>query len=70
MESFVNHALVTIHIHGRRQDFFGQGTPRPLKGNHAPAAGGPGGGGAKAPWTVAKFPFLKRFKVFENEFIF
>ena len=26
--------------------------------------------GAKAPRTVAKFHFLKRFKVFENEFIF
>ena len=29
-----------------------------------------GVGGAKAPRTVAKFHFLKRFKVFENEFIF
>ena len=26
--------------------------------------------GAKAPRTVAKFHFVKRFKVFENEFIF
>ena len=34
----------------------------------APPAGGPGG--AKAPWTVAKFHFLQRFIVFENEFVF
>ena len=36
-------------------DFFrGGGKPRPLKGYHAPPAGGPG---AKAPRTVAKFHF-------------
>ena len=48
----------------RRQDFFGGGTPRPLKGYHAPPAGGEG------PRTVAKFHFLKRFKLVENESIF
>ena len=42
----------------------GGGTPRPLKGYHAPPAGGPG---AKAPRTVAKFHFFKRCKVLENE---
>ena len=46
---------------------FSGGTPRPLKGYQAPPAGGPGGEG---PRTVANFHFLKRFKVFENEFIF
>ena len=44
--------------------FFGGGTPRPLKGYHAPPAGGPG---AKAPRTVAKLHFFKRCKVLENE---
>ena len=49
-----------------RQDFFrGGGTPRPLKGYHAPPAGGPGGEGT--PRTVAKFHFFKRCKVLENE---
>ena len=42
------------------------GTLGPLKDYQALPAGGPG---AKAPRTVAKFHFLKRFKVFENEFI-
>ena len=42
-------------------------TMGPLKDYQAPTGRGPG---AKAPWTVAKFHFLKRFKVFENEFIF
>ena len=50
----------------RGQDFF-MGTLRPFKGTHAPPVGGPG---AKAPRMVAKFPFLKRFKVLENESIF
>ena len=36
------------------------GAPRPLKGYHAPPAGGPG---AKAPRTVAKCHFKKQFKV-------
>ena len=49
-----------------RQYFF-RGTPWPLKGYHAPAAGGPGG---HRPPDVAKFPFLKRFKVLENISIF
>ena len=44
--------------------FFRGGTPRPLKGYHAPPAEGPGGEG---PRTVAKFHFLKRF---QNELIF
>ena len=48
----------------RRQDFFRGATPRPLKGYHAPPAGGPG---AKAPRTVAKFHFFKRCKVLEND---
>ena len=46
---------------------FSGGTLGPLKDYQAPIARGPG---AKAPRTVAKFHFLKRFKVFENEFIF
>ena len=56
-------------IQWRRQDFFlgVGGKPRPLKGYHAPPAGGPG---AKALRMVAKFPFLKRFEVLENESIF
>ena len=59
-----------LHWRWRRQDFFRGGggrTPRPLKGYHAPPAGGPGSG---SPRTVAKFHFLKRFKVLENESIF
>ena len=39
----------------------------PLKDYQAHTAGGPGGEG---PRTVAKFHFLKRFKVLENESIF
>ena len=46
---------------------FSGGTLGPVKDYQAPTAGGPR---AKAPRTVAKFHFLKRFKVFENEFIF
>ena len=45
---------------------FSGGTLRPLKDYQAPTAGGRG---AKAPRKAAKFHFLKRFKVFENEFI-
>ena len=56
-----------ISIQWRRLDFFEGGTPRPIKGYHAPPAEGPG---AKAPRTVAKFHFLKRFKVLKNESIF
>ena len=53
------------YIQRRRQDFFrGGGTPRPLKGYHAPPQGVRG---AKAPRTVAKFHFFKRCKVLENE---
>ena len=43
------------------------GTPGPLKSYHASPAGCPG---AKAPRTVARFHFLKRFKVLEKEYIF
>ena len=46
---------------------FSGGTLGPLKDYQAATAGGPV---AKALWTVAKFHFLNRFKVFENEFIF
>ena len=47
--------------------FFRRGRPWPLKGYQALPAGGPG---AKAPPpTVAKFHFLKRFKVLEHESI-
>ena len=55
-----------IQVRGVARIFFrGGGTPRPLKGYHAPPAGGPG---AKAhPRAVAKFHFFKRFKVLENE---
>ena len=49
--------------------FFRDGMPRPLKGYQAPPAMGPGGEGPPAR-TGAKFHFLKRFTVFENEFIF
>ena len=56
-------------VSGVARIFFGGGEApaRPLKGYHAPPAGGPG---AKAPRTVAKFHFFKRFKVLENESIF
>ena len=42
--------------------FFG-GTLRPLKGYHAPSAGGPG---AKAPRMVAKFHFFKTIQGISN----
>ena len=62
---------IGIDCQWRRQDFFSGGTPRPLKGYHAPPAGGPG---AKAPRTVSKFHFLKRCnemnRVFKNIKIF
>ena len=44
--------------------FSGGGDARPLKGYHAPPAGG---SGAKVPGKVAKFHFFKRCKVLENE---
>ena len=53
--------------------FSGGGVPRPLKGYHAPPAGGPG---AKAPRTGAKFHFyndskyLKMNSFFKNVNIF
>ena len=47
--------------------FSGGGTPRPLKGYHAPPV--VLGGGAAAPRMV-KFKILKQFKVLENESIF
>ena len=48
--------------------FFGRGgSPAHLKAIMRPPQGVRG---AKAPRTVAKFHFLNRFKVFENEFIF
>ena len=47
--------------------FRGGGTPRPLKGYHAPPAGGQG---ARARRIVPKFHFIKQFKVLENESIF
>ena len=50
-----------------RNLIFREGTPRPLKGYHAPPAGGPGGEG---PPDGSEFSFFKRFKVFENEFFF
>ena len=50
----------------RLRDFFGR-TLRPLKGYHAPSAGGPGGEG---PPDASEVSFLKRFKVLENESIF
>ena len=60
----------TIPLTEASHRFFsgGGGKPRPLKGYHAPPQGVRGGG--EGPRTVAKFHFLKRFKVFENEFIF
>ena len=48
----------------RRQDFFRGGRPSHLKAIMRTPAGGPR---VKAPRTVAKFHFLKRFKVLENE---
>ena len=47
--------------------FSGGGTPRPLKVYHKPPAGGPG---AAAPRKLAKFHFVKRFKVLDKESIF
>ena len=43
------------------------GTARPLKGYHSSPAGGPGGEG---PLDGSEVSFLKRVKVFENEFSF
>ena len=54
---------IETNLSGVARIFFRGGTPRPLKGYHAPPAGGPEGEG---PRTVSKFHFLKRFKVFEN----
>ena len=48
---------------GAERNFSG-GTLGPLKGDHAPPAGGPG---AKAPRTVAKFHFSNDAKYFKNE---
>ena len=48
--------------------FFRGDRPGHLKAITRPRRGS--GGGAKAPRTVAKFHFLKRCKVLENEFIF
>ena len=47
--------------------FSGGGGPGHLKASTPPPSGCPG---AKGPWTVAKFHFLKRFKVLENESFF
>ena len=44
-----------------------QKAKRPPNGYHSPTAGGLG---SKAHRRVAKFKFLKRFKVLENESIF
>ena len=46
---------------------FSVGTLGPIIDYQAPTARGQG---AKALRTVANFHFLKRFKAFENEFIF
>ena len=57
-----------MHIQWRHQDFFREGgMPRPLKGYHAPPAGGPE---TAAPGWLAKCYCLKRFKEIENESIF
>ena len=57
-----------IDLQWRRRDFFSGGgvLPGHLKAISRPA----GGPGAAALRTVAKFHFLKRFKVLENESIF
>ena len=52
----------------RRQDFFG-GLSGHLKAITRPPQG-VGGGRGEGPRMVAKFLFLKRFKVLENESIF
>ena len=61
----VNSRIWLRNLQWRRKEFF-RG-PGHLKAIKRPPQGVRG---AKAPRTVAKFHFLKQFKVFENEFIF
>ena len=46
----------------RRQDFFRGGTPRPLKGYHAPPAGGPGGEGPPDGSEVSFFQTMQSIR--------
>ena len=60
--------LKYMHLQWRRQEFFGGERPGDLKAiKRYPQRIG---GGGEGPPTVPKFHFLKRFKVFENVFIF
>ena len=49
-------------------NFIGAGRPLPLKCYHKPPP--PQGAGGEGPLDGTEVAFLKRFKVFENEFIF
>ena len=65
-----------VYLQRRRQDFFsgGGGTPRPLKGYHAPIAWGPGGEGPPDGSEVSFFSndakYQKMNRVFKNLNIF
>ena len=63
----VNSHIWLRNLQSRRKEFFWSERSGHLKTIKRPPQGVRG---AKAPGTVAKFHFLKRFKVFENEFIF
>ena len=60
----IRHKKYMQTLSGVARNFSG-GTPSPLKGYQEQDVRG-----AKATWTVAKFDFIKRFIVLENEFIF
>ena len=63
----VNSLIWLRNLQWRRKEFFRWERSCHVKTIKRPPQGVRG---AKAPRTVAKFHFLKRFKVFENEFIF
>ena len=68
-EKFSVNSLIWLrNLQWRQHDFFREPTPRPIKGYQAPPPQGVRGD--EGPRTVAKFHFLKRFKISENEFIF
>ena len=68
-EIFGEFPYLVENLQWRRKDIFG-GNYGPLTDYQEPTAGVRwGGGGLNPPRRVAKF-FLKRLKVFENEFIF
>ena len=69
IENFGEFCYLVEKITVAAQGIVSGATLWPLEDYQAPTAWGPGGVGPPPP-DGAKFHFLKRFKVFENEFIF